>query len=162
MELLERTVEPDGYLYAYESLSESDPRSLRTGEETRCSPWRECFAVIRSEYMPAGSRPQQAYASRPQPMPEQIAARRQEIEEARRSLEREEAELDAERHARIRVQDVGRRIETDEEGFPLFDRPSQYVAAAALLAWQLPQVATPEQQRVHNRLKTLLERAAVK
>lgn len=38
-EVLEWDVEPDGYLYAYQSLSESNLGSPRTGEETGCFPW---------------------------------------------------------------------------------------------------------------------------
>lgn len=62
--------------------------------------------------------------------------------------------------ARVRARDVMRPTVTDKSGYPLFDRASQCVAAATLLARQLPEPATPEQQQVQQGLKTLLERAA--
>lgn len=103
------------------------------------------FAVLGLAVTPSGAGLPQANVGRPCSTLEQIAARRKEIEDARHNLEHEEAKLDTnvEPHARIRARDVGRRIETDEEGFPLLDRPSQYVTTAALFARQLPQAATP-------------------
>lgn len=78
--------------------------------------------------------------------PEQVAARRQEIEDVRRNLEHEEAELDAtfEPPVHRKVREVQRQIETDETGYLLFDRASQRIAAAALLTRQLPEPATTE------------------
>lgn len=43
---------------------------------------------------------------------------------------------------------VGRRIKTDTDGYPLFDCAGQCVAAATLLARQLPQPTTPEERWV--------------
>lgn len=41
-------------------------------------------------------------------------------------------------NARRRARAVRRDIEHDEGNLPLFEQPCQCVAAAALLAWQLP------------------------
>lgn len=95
--------------------------------------------------------------------PEKITTRWQELEDARRCLEREQAKLDA--AAKIltgaRVCDLGQRIETNTDGYPLFDLATQCVAAAALLTRQLPPSSTPEERRVQSGLKSLLERATV-
>lgn len=109
--------------------------------------------------MPTGSSPLLAAGARAHPIPEQVATRRQEIEDARRNLEREEAELNAAKEpvACTKACDVRRQIETDKAGFPLFDRASQCVATAVLLTQQLAEPATPEQRQVHQGLKTLLE-----
>lgn len=82
--------------------------------------------------------------------PEQIAAKRRELEDARRALEHEQAELDAvvEPAAHARARKVGRRIETNVDGCPLFEQASQCVAAAALISRKLPQPSTPEERRV--------------
>nr|CAB3472686.1 unnamed protein product [Digitaria exilis] len=96
--------------------------------------------------------------------PEQIAAKQQELEDIWLAIEIEQAQLDAniEPSARARAREVGQRIETNADGYPLFDWASQCIAAATLLSWQLPQPSTPEEHRVQNGLRTLLECTAVR
>lgn len=94
-DVLERAAQPDGYLYTYEVLSDTDPESPRAGESGGHRSWRECFMASVSEVTPSASSHPSSDGARGRPTPEQIAARRQEIEDTRRNLEPEEAELNA-------------------------------------------------------------------
>lgn len=62
------------------------------------------------------------------PTLEQVVAWRQEIADARRNLEREEAELHTslEPQAYKMAREVRCQIETDETSYPLFERASQW------------------------------------
>lgn len=62
---------------------------------------------------------------------------RKELEELRQGLDHEEAAT-IEPNARLRARTVRHNNEPDEGNLPLFERPSQCVVAAALLARQLP------------------------
>lgn len=80
-----------------------DPDSLGVGEGAGHQPWQECFVIIKPQATPPGQRPPLANDSDPRPTPEQIAARRHELEELRQGLEREEAELDANTEPNFRL-----------------------------------------------------------
>nr|CAB3453764.1 unnamed protein product [Digitaria exilis] len=122
-------------------------------------PTRECFTVVPPDDATNGANGAEIRLT-----PEQIAAKQQELEDMRHAIEIEQAQLDAnmEPMARVQAREVGQRIETNADGYPLFDRASQCIAAATLLSRQLPQLSTLEERRVQNGLRTLLERAVVR
>lgn len=126
-------------------------------------PSRECFAIIGPEEPPAGGDPPPAARAGERPTPEQIEARWQELEETHRSLEREEAALNAAMipHARIRMRNVGHQIAANETDLPKVARARQNIGAAALLARQLPPPAMPNERWAQHGLRTMLERAMV-
>ncbi|KAF8670522.1 hypothetical protein HU200_050542 [Digitaria exilis] len=132
--ILGRYAAPDRGIWKYTSPGTSE-----------CCPTWECFTVVPPDDLTNGANGTEIWLT-----PEQIAAKRQELEDVRLALELEQAQLDAnmEPAARARAHE-------------LFDRASQCIAAAMLLSRQLPQPSTHEERRVQNGLKTLLERATV-
>lgn len=78
-----QAVDLDDRSRAYEDATEPDPDSLGVGERMGHQPWRPCFMIIKAQVTPSGPRPPQANGGGPHPTPEQITARRQELEELR-------------------------------------------------------------------------------
>ncbi|KAF8652000.1 hypothetical protein HU200_062940 [Digitaria exilis] len=117
--------------------------------DKRC-PMRECFTMVPPDDLTNG-----ANAVETRLTPEQIAAKQQELEDMRLAIEIEQAQLNAniEPSARARAREVGQRIETNADGYPLFDRASQCIATVTLLSQQLPLPSTLEKRRIQNGLK---------
>jgi predicted acylesterase/phospholipase RssA len=100
---------------------------------------------------PAASAPPQLG----RPPIEQLQARQHELEEARRGLEEECAQLEREimqrraegERARARACDVHWRIVEDDDGLLQFARASQNIAAPAALLRRLPEPATAEERK---------------
>ena len=95
---------------------------------------------------------------------EQLRARQQELDDARLQLEQERAELEREiecrgdgGRARAMAHDVNRRIIEDNGAFPHFAQTSQNIAAAVALLRGLLKPETPEDRRVHYKIRTLLD-----
>lgn len=155
--ILGRYARPDVTMDACESHHGTDPELVHLPRDTERCPTRECFTIVIQE-QPTGPPPPPANGGNPAVAPEMVKPRQRELEEARRAIDREHARLDAVGPtARTRAREVGHRIETNADGFPLFDRANQCIVAATLLTQQLPQPSTPEEQRVPNGLKALLE-----
>ena len=106
------------------------------------------------------------------PTIDQRRARLDEIDEARRRLDDERAQLHLElagskdpTPARAHARDVHQRIvddiRDDDHGTPVFKRASQNLAAAAVLLRGCPEPTTPEDKKMRQQLRTLLEAAAV-
>lgn len=105
-DVLEKSAQPDGYLHAYEALSDFDSELPPKEDSAGHSPWRECFMVSGSVGTPIGSSPPTTGGARAHPTAEQVAARRH----ARRSLEHEEVELDAAQESSRATLDVKSRL----------------------------------------------------
>ena len=58
------------------------------------------------------------------------------------------------------TRDVNRKIVEDDQALPPFTRASQNIAVVAALLRGLLGPVTPEDQRAHHEIRTLLERAA--
>jgi hypothetical protein len=98
--------------------------------------------------------------------PKSVHDRMQELDNAQLAIEKERAELrpGTSGTAQLRARDVHRRILNDE-GAPaapqVFARASQNLAAATLLLRGCPEPEAPEARKVHQKLRSLLEEAAV-
>ena len=150
-----------GCRHGRESTIDFDTELIPPPNEARYPPWRECFVVVPPPG--AGNDPTQRPANNAGVLlsPEEIAERLRAAEERRQEIDREIEELGGVTPNRVHGNDGEQQIQTDEFGFPLFKRASQSVAAAALLADQLPLPESPEFRRVHDGLKNFLKRAAV-
>ena len=103
----------------------------------------------------------------PQPTPEQLRARQEEVTEAKRQLEQELRALRRELarrpdggRARARAGDVHHQIVADNARVPDLPRASQNVAAAAAVFQNVPEPDTPEGRHAHQQVRQFLERAA--
>ena len=85
------------------------------------------------------------------------------MQQLRDTLEQEQRGRGDGGRARRRAHDVHRRINNDEgsEQPLIFNRPSQNVAAEAMLVRAMPEPSTTEGRRVHGELRDLLETTAV-